>query len=230
MIYIIGDTHGEIDHKKINNEVVLNACGGVFPDYVIILGDFGFIWNNDPLGKKEVYWLNWLQGKPWITLFVDGNHENHTRLNALPSVRMFGNEVGQVSDRIFHLKRGNIFTIENKTFFCMGGGMSIDKDERTPTVSWWMEEIPSYKEYFIAKINMKKYNNSVDYVLTHTCPYDILTENFDNTDKYSDPTCIMLSELRDNLSFKKWFFGHMHEDKCIGDKYICSYNIGHILI
>jgi predicted phosphodiesterase len=229
MIYLIGDTHGEIDHKKLNNEIVFKACGGEFPDYVIVLGDFGFIWKTQAGHPNEMYWLSWLESKPWITLFIDGNHENFERLNKLPEVSMFDSVVGQVSDRIFHLKRGNVYTIEDKKFFCMGGGLSIDKNERTPCITWWPDEIPSYQDFFNGMKNLDKHGYKVDYVLTHTCSYDIISKGFGNPDKYNDPTCLMLSSFQHILSFKKWFFGHMHDDITIDKKYICSYNIGHIV-
>ena len=42
-------------------------------DYVIICGDFGY-WDES---KEQKYWLKWLDGKPFTTLWVDGNHENY---------------------------------------------------------------------------------------------------------------------------------------------------------
>ena len=70
MIWITGDTHG--DFRRFST--------GSFPqqkqmsrdDYAIITGDYGGIWDGSP---TEVYWLNWLEEKPFTTLFVDGNHE-----------------------------------------------------------------------------------------------------------------------------------------------------------
>lgn len=43
-------------------------------DYVIICGDFGGVWDGS---KREKYWLDWLEDKPFTTLFVSGNHENY---------------------------------------------------------------------------------------------------------------------------------------------------------
>ena len=68
MIYITGDTHGERD--KINNLAIqLELQDG---DYLIIAGDFGFIFNNNYL---EELILNELSTKPFKILFADGNHE-----------------------------------------------------------------------------------------------------------------------------------------------------------
>ena len=44
-------------------------------DYVIICGDFGGVWNKDEESNTETMLLDWLECKPFTTLFVDGNHE-----------------------------------------------------------------------------------------------------------------------------------------------------------
>ncbi len=228
MICLVGDTHGEIDHAHLNNDRIKKACNGVYPDYAIVLGDFGFIWSNDPENASEQYWLNWLDKKPFKVLFIDGNHECFPRLNALPTVNMFNSEVGQVSDNIFHLRRGHIYTIENNTFFCMGGALSIDKQYRTPNITWWQEEIPSYAEYKLGIENLKKVENKVDYVLTHTCPISIMRTCFDDEDKYKDSTCDMLESYKEIVTFKKWFFGHMHMDTLF-NRFYALYEGFHIL-
>jgi hypothetical protein len=229
MIYISGDTHGEIDHKNISSEKVKKACGE-FPEYVIILGDFGFIWKNDPFNETEMWWLNWVNSKPWTTLFIDGNHENHFRLNNYPTVNMFGSTVGQITDNIFHLKRGNVYNIDGKTIFCMGGAESTDKENRKAYIDWWPEEVPSYKDYYNAEYNLQDVGFSVDYVLTHTAPQSILQEFYKGSDRYKDSTALMLEELRRRISYVKWFHGHMHEDiEYKGNSMIGVYHKGHII-
>lgn len=76
MIYVTGDIHGEIDISKLNTQNFSQAKAG---DYLIVCGDFGLIWDMKP-SRAEEYWMKWLSEKPWITLFVDGNHENFDRL------------------------------------------------------------------------------------------------------------------------------------------------------
>jgi hypothetical protein len=51
-------------------------------DYVIICGDFDGVWAKDEESKEEKYNLDWLNNKPFTTLFVDGNHENIDWLNS----------------------------------------------------------------------------------------------------------------------------------------------------
>lgn len=214
MIYIIGDTHGKISistifniYKKSNNSLSKK-------DYVIILGDFGFLWKNIP-DQNELVNIDYLNNLPFTILFVCGNHENFTRINECEEVSMFGSKVHKVSNSIFHLKRGHIYNIEGKTFFVMGGANSIDKDSRIEFLSWWKEEIPSYTEQALGLDNLKALNNTVDYILTHTCPNEVsdryLAERgFSFNDM--DPTRRYLSEIYFKVKFKKWFFGHWHED------------------
>ena len=49
-------------------------------DYVIVCGDFGGVWTFEEESNREKETLNWLNNKNFTTLFVDGNHENYTRL------------------------------------------------------------------------------------------------------------------------------------------------------
>ena len=79
MIYVTGDIHGEIDISKLNTQNFSQAKAG---DYLIVCGDFGLIWDMKP-SRAEEYWMKWLSEKPWITLFVDGNHENFDRLKTI---------------------------------------------------------------------------------------------------------------------------------------------------
>lgn len=71
MIYITGDIHG--DPSKLSSDIFPEQKEMTKDDYVIICGDFGLIWEQKE-SKTEKYWLDWLEEKPFTTLFVDGNH------------------------------------------------------------------------------------------------------------------------------------------------------------
>ena len=78
MIYITGDTHSDFsrfseDKFPIQKEMTKD-------DYVIICGDFGGVWTFEEESNREKEALDWLNEKNFTTLFVDGNHENFTRL------------------------------------------------------------------------------------------------------------------------------------------------------
>lgn len=233
-IFTCGDTHGGSvgDMKKLNSKNFPVGNTLTKEDYLIQLGDFGCVWHHPSSkeSKKDKYWQKWLHEKSWTTLFVDGNHENHDMLAELEQVPMFGDIVGKVNDSIFHLKRGRIYVIHGKSFFIMGGAVSIDKENRTRGISWWSEEVPSYAEMDVGLENLETYNWDVDYVCTHTCPEYVskMYLSVHNAqgwyaDKVNDPTTSFLEHLRANLKFKHWYFGHWHDD-WTWDNFTLQYN------
>lgn len=210
MIFVTGDTHADLDIYKL-------TLGG-FPkqkeltknDYVIILGDFGLVWDES---KREKYWLQWLDKKPWTTLFVDGNHDNHPLIWEHPLVPMFGDEVRQISETVFYLQRGHVYNIDGNSFLALGGAESIDKDVRVEGVSWWSTESIRYEDYYKALDAVSK-TRGVDCILTHAAPLSVESM----LGQYISPTqsSRYLEDLRHRIPhFKKWFFGHYHIDNTI---------------
>jgi len=213
MIYITGDTHGEIDIHKLNKKNFPEQKTLTKSDYVIIAGDFGCIWSG---GRRDTWLLNWLEEKNFTTLFVCGNHENFSLLYDYPIETWRGGKIHKINDSVYHLMRGQIFEIEDKTFFTFGGAASIDKAYRKPFRSWWPEEIPSRAEFEEALNTLAVYNNQVDYCITHTAPSDIIAHLDLEGEKLSDPTVGMLDIFEKTIAFKHWYFGHFHQDKTIG--------------
>ena len=78
MLYITGDTHGMFE--RFSSRSFPEGKHLTKDDYVIILGDFGGIWDVNKSSKAELYDLQWLEDKPFTILFIDGNHENFERL------------------------------------------------------------------------------------------------------------------------------------------------------
>ena len=114
MIYVTGDTHGDWV-SRLSTDAFPEQKEMTKEDYVIVCGDFG-IWNDT---KQERYNLDWLEDKPFTTLFVDGNHENFDRLYAMPVSEWHGGKVHEIRPSVLHLMRGEIFEIEDKSFFVM---------------------------------------------------------------------------------------------------------------
>ena len=77
MIYITGDCHREF--SRFNTQNFPEQYEMTKEDYVIICGDFGGVWDYGKESKEEKHLLDWLDGKPFTTLFVSGNHENFDR-------------------------------------------------------------------------------------------------------------------------------------------------------
>lgn len=228
MIYVCGDTHIPIDIKKLNSRNFIEQKDLTKDDYVIILGDFGLIWDYNGWSKEELYWKRWIENKPWTTLFIDGNHENFNRLNEYPVQKWNGGKVHKISDSIIHLMRGQVFTINNQKLFTFGGAMSTDRGIATQTADrdrgriWWDDEMPTIDEIKEARSNLKEHNNKVDYILTHTLSsYDIVCLNrYFNIDYQN----AFLDDVRINVDYKHWYAGHFHIDKNISFKTTVLYN------
>ena len=222
MIWITGDTHGEIDISKINGKNWPQGRTLSKSDYLIICGDFGLLWYDQP-DRTEKWWVSWLTQKPWTTLFIDGNHENYERLRNLEKIEMFGGIVGQVSDSIYHLRRGECYTIQGFTFFCFGGARSYDMQYRTEGLNWWPEEIPSEQEKQKGLDNLAKNGDKIDYLIFHTVPRRYLKELGENIDKTVDPTIDYLESICNTVEFKHGYSGHFHIDKQF-NKWTLLYN------
>jgi len=210
MIFITGDTHRSINIAKLHKANFKQGKQLTKNDYVIICGDAGFIWDDS---MENQYWLDWISNQPWTTLFVDGNHENFTLLNKYPKEQWNDGWIHKITNSLFHLMRGEVFTIDNLTFFCFGGANSIDKHKRIEGFNWWKEEDATQKDYNNALYDLNQYNFKVDYILTHTIPYNLF--NRLNFRPIPDRTAEYLEQLvyETNIEYKQWFAGHFHRDK-----------------
>lgn len=218
MIYITGDTHIPIDIRKLTMSNFAEQKSLTKDDVVIVCGDFGGVWDNS---GEELYWRKWLEDKSFTTLFIDGNHENFPLLNQFEVVEKFGANVHQIGDSIFHLMRGEIYTIHGLKFFCMGGASSHDKEYRVPYRSWWPEELPSREEMEHAIDVLDANEWSVDYIITHCAPKNIQRELADWYE--NDVLTSFLQIVNDQCNFKHWFFGHYHEDRDLDERHTALY-------
>ena len=239
MIYITGDTHSDfskfdIDKFPIQSEMTKD-------DYIIICGDFGGVWTFEEESSIEKANLYWLNSRNFTTLFVDGNHENFTRLYNYPEEEWHGGKVHKIRDSVIHLMRGEIFDIDNKKFFTFGGAKShdiqegilnLDEEEkiyeyrkrgalfRIRDFSWWDLELPTDEEMKNGMRNLEKANYKVDYIITHCCPTSVQAILSGGTYK-KDYLTDYLQEICEKCDFKKWYFGHYHENRQVNSQFTC---------
>jgi len=228
MIFVTGDIHGSNDIRKLNKKNWLEGHNLTKNDFLIITGDFGLVWQ-EPKGDEEKYWLEWLSNKPWTTLAIDGNHDNHELLAKLEIVEKFGGIVGKITDSIFHLKRGYVYKIENKKIFTFGGAETTDKvskilksngrfkiRKRIEGKDWWVGELPTEEEKSRAWENLKKENYKVDIIIGHTFPKKLISKYEAilkvSTGRIDDQTSRFLEEIVDVVKFDKFYGGHFHDD------------------
>jgi len=210
-LFITGDCHGNFSRFSNTNWPVSTYL--TRDDYIIITGDCGLLYYPTPT-PEEIWWTKWLTKKPWTLLYVDGNHENHPKLAALPQEQMFGGTVGKVAENIFHLRRGEIYEIAGKKILTFGGAASTDKAYRIEYVSWWPEEIPNYAEMEHCRDSIEKHNYRVDYIIAHTCPQALapILAARRGLALIDDPTQRMLDHITSACRFDHYFCGHFHED------------------
>lgn len=220
MIYITGDTHIPIDMAKLDLQYFPIQNNLTKNDYLIICGDFGGVWDRT---KEREQILNELSNKKFTILFVDGNHENFDILDKMPVSKWHGGKVHFVRDTIIHLMRGQIFEIDGFKFFTMGGGNSNDKAFRVPHRSWWKQELPNDTEKQTGLENLALHNNKVDYIITHTAPTDIVLQ-IRNINADELPLNEYFLNIKNSISFNRWFFGHFHKNEIIDDKFILLYD------
>ena len=252
MIYLTGDVHRGIQLSKLNTTNFPEQKSLTKEDVLIILGDFGAVWDGS---KEDEYWLKWFNSRPYTTLFLEGNHENHDLLAQYPVVKKFGGKVHQIKDSVFHLMRGEIYEIEQQSFFVMGGAESHDFDElmtnedyktykkntrgwkrregkiRIIGKDWWEQELPSKAELSYGWENLEKQEYQVDFILSHCTSNQIeqVLSEFCKKDKNSphgrnkEHICSYFSELEKKVSFNHWYFGHYHMDIKIDEKHTCLY-------
>ena len=248
MIFITGDIHGNPVRFSMDafEEQRDMAADKSEEHYCIVLGDFGLVWE-ERQSRTEKYWLDWLDKKPFTTLFIDGNHENFDRLNAYPVSELAGGKVHRISSKVYHLMRGEIFTLNGLTFFAFGGASSHDISDgiiegndknwrekakklekegksmfRIRNKSWWEAELPTEVEMKNGLDNLSKYGKKVDFILTHSPTASEIAILGGGTYE-QDVLTRYLEEIRINTEYKKMFSGHMHVNRAVNDKDLLLY-------
>lgn len=244
MIYITGDCH--CNFERFNTENFPEQKEMTKDDYVIICGDFGGVWDRDTSGKEETWWLNWLESKPFTTLFVDGNHENFDRLYSYPVEEWNGGKIHKIRPSVIHLMRGQVFLMDERKIFSFGGARSHDisggilepddpeyklkkkkldkgwKPYRINHISWWAQEMPSEEEMEEGKNNLLSHGNEVDFIVTHCCSsslQDCIGEGMYKPDALTK----YFQEIERTVKFKNWFFGHYHDNRNLTGQKILLY-------
>lgn len=212
MIFVTGDTHGEIE-KKMLKQVKKG-------DYLIVCGDFGFVWSGIAEEKKKLQALEKCKG---TILFLDGCHENFPLLCTYPEEEFLGGRVRKLCKNVCWLQRGEVYDIEGKSCFVFGGGESEDLDFRLDNDNWDEREVPTEEEMKNGLVHLLQRKKAVDYIFTHEAPVK-LKELLDPKGQFRKSVInIYLQEIADHSEFKHWYFGHYHKDRRMGAKYTAVY-------
>jgi hypothetical protein len=212
MIYITGDTHGEV-RRFFEPQLPCMDWGP--EDKLIVAGDFGMLFGNGSIDAKK---LDLLAGCPFEILFLNGNHECFPEIFSFEEQEYCGGRVHRIRDNIRHLMRGQVYEIEGLRIFTMGGGYSIDQWMRIPGRSWWHEEMPSEAEYAEGLRNLSRCGYAVDVLISHAAPTGSMRELmrigvFSSLFPQEAPLGDYLEKVAATTRHRHYYFGHIHLDR-----------------
>ena len=147
---------------------------------------------------------------------------------------------------MLHLMRGQVFEIDGKKIFTFGGASSHDitggiletddpnfkqkkkkldkgyEPYRINHLTWWEQELANEDEMQEGRNNLRAHDYTVDYIVTHCCSSS--TQVFLGGSMYKpDRETDYLEFIKNYANYKKWFFGHYHDNRNIYDKEILIY-------
>ena len=228
-----GDTHGGFATITRISNIQRNT-----PEYkpeetmIVILGDAGLnFWlnNTDKKYKKLLNAMN------YHIYCVRGNHEQRPEL--IKNMTLVNDEnvnnivyMEEAFPNIRYFIDGKIYNLLGYKCLVVGGAYSIDKWYRLARAGYSKEEAetadPKKCGWFkdecltaaeMATIMQEVKGESVDFILSHTCPLsweptDLFLNGIDQStvDKSME---MWLDELKNNIKWKYWLFGHYHADR-----------------
>lgn len=190
--------------------------------------------------------LDFLEARPFTTLFVTGNHENYDALDTYSLERWHCGTIRRIRPSVLLLERGQVFELGGKRVFTMGGARSHDIQDsvlkpddplfdemfrhlqardaafRVNRRSWWKKELPAPEEYRQARVNLERAGWRVDYIVTHCAPTSIQNELLRGRST-PDALTEFLEEVRQRCRFRYWFFGHYHDNGIVRERFVLLY-------
>lgn len=241
--YITGDTHGDFNDLILFCKKMLTQ-----KDTMIIVGDSGinyyvrnkyskFLYKEGSTLYKEPPYnyviykdtMNTIRYKIMLSelentfFIIRGNHEaDALNVEGYNEKIWNGGIVYYQEDypNLLFAKDGEIYTFNDKKVFVCGGAYSVDKHYRLLNhYRWFHNEQPDDDIKERCEENLKAQNYTVDFILTHTCPFKYIPREMflsgidQNT--VDNSTEQWLDNIEEKVQYKKWYCGHYHTDKNI---------------
>ena len=215
--YITGDLHGTIDPRFYVAPFPLEPKRDTA---IIVLGDVGA---NYYMNKKDKKFKQQLSDLGFTFYCVKGNHE------ARPSEvdGMQGTYDPDVEGFVYfepefpyikYFQEFGTYNINDYKTLVIGGAYSVDKEYRILR-GWQWFPTEQLNENEMAECMKMIEEDGANYhlVLSHTCPYSWMPTDlflpFIDQSKVDNRTEHFLEEVKEKIQFKKWCYGHYHDDR-----------------
>lgn len=216
VLRVCGDWHGATRWAKCQiTDAGLVGTLGEKRTAILVVGDFGY-WVDNEFTEEFLSTVSREAGEWGIDLyFLDGNHEDHTRIAALDQTRP-----AALPDHpgITYLPRGARWSWWGKTFMAVGGAPSVDKHHRVEGRDWWPGE-----ELTDEQVQHCTREGRVDVVLAHDCPTGVDIPRVgdgiaftpstwwpDEAIRRSNAHRERMARIADAVSPAMWVHGHYH--------------------
>ena len=214
MIYITGSTYGDYN-RFLEDRIIASLTEN---DYLIIAGDFGFINSEEgtitEIVENEI--LDALEQAPYTILFIEGVHEHFKTINAYPIELWCGGKIHRIRKNIAHLMRGQVFEIEGKRVFTMGGAISssfADMEKPEDKQNYNPDSLPSIIELEEGWKCLEKVGFEVDIVVTYTATAEMIMIYYPMRHMpYGGKLLPFLDKVMERVQYKAWYCGWFHMD------------------
>lgn len=219
MILFTGDTHGQT--LRVVSAIRRHKLGS--NDAVVILGDVGMnYYGNDHGDRDRKRKLN-REGVP--ILCIHGNHERRPATIDTYKIKEWNGGKVYVEEEFPNLlfaMDGEVYDLEGNKAIAIGGAYSVDKFYRLSRgLHWFPDEQPDEATKARVEAKLEALGWEIDIVMSHTCPkrfvpIEAFLPGLDQSTVDSS-TEEWLDTIAARLKYKRWYCGHWHIDKIVGN-------------
>lgn len=200
-ILLVGDLHGDTRTFEIAYQRA--ATEGV--SAIIQVGDFGLFPENQNQFREIVRQYE----IPFY--FIDGNHDDLDRWSLYTTITPVFRGLN-----LYYVPRGSTLIINERSFLCIGGAASIDKELRLRN-GWHWTPKENITDDLMEQV-LKNPPTNIEAMITHAPPLSIADRYFDSIEKikfgvgldWFDPSMKRIEHMWKSLGNPRLYCGHMH--------------------